>query len=133
MTTRTTGTTVTTRTTGMTTVTTRTTTVTTRTTRTTSGTTAEKGTTGISGATFQFNSIQFNSGQQLRCTINYWKSGFWLFQTLVFKIFAFFKHWTFSNMIILDFAFFETLEFQIFAFSNTRISGFFAFLCTLAK
>ena len=45
----------------MTTRTTGTTTVTTRTTRTTSGTTAEKGTTGISGATFQFNSIQFRT------------------------------------------------------------------------
>lgn len=96
--------------------------MTTRTTRTTSGTTAEKGTTGISGATFQFN-----SGQQLRCTINYWKSGVWLFQTLVFRIFAFFKHWTFSNMIILDFAFFETLELQSFAFSNTGFQDFSLF------
>ena len=105
------------------------TTVTTRTTRTTSGTTAEKGTTGISGATFQFN-----SGQQLRCTINYWKSGFWLFQTLVFRIFAFFKHkLDFFKHDNSGFCLFRNIGVANFCFFKHWISGFFAFLYTLVK
>ena len=62
-----------------------------------------------------FNSIQF------RTTIALYN------KLLEVRIFAFFKHWTFSNMIILDFAFFETLEFQIFAFSNTGFQDFSLF------